>query len=223
MLIRTPSYLYMLNDTLGRLPVYTASSRGLTYFGRSLAWLHQHTKLTLDKKAVFEYLWCSYPLHFKTLYQDVYRYPGGSVTGINLQTQTITTYPGIVYNLPDHRKRYYRLYRHFMDGLSPKLNLLPMDSGTHIHHPKFVAGKMFHELLRATSTEIKSILKTLSGQRTLVTQEELTSRQVCLELIRQNPNLHSWIDTDHLKALLQKASNDQYAYIFTLAQLAKVL
>lgn len=471
MMIRTSTHLYILNDVLGRLPVYTTSSRGLTYFGRSLKWLHQHSKLTLDKTAVFEYLWCSYPLHFKTLYQDVYRYKGGNVTGIDLQTKTITTYPGVecnfderndfdlevnsktvsslflranqqivnrsdpgpinlslsggldsravayglnhhatnvsassflypgaeedvvvaekvaafigmpwkkytvsrsiqnddellhmkmgqnyiglsflldyfkqlrldhpkgfllvtgdggdkilpylgeanthlsfdqlvrktahrntvipirilsklldwtedeflhhlagilnaypertpnnksihfalyekvhqsffegedrnrhffwsttpFYNLelfhyamkiPDQQKRYYRLYRHVMDYLSPTLANLPNDSGTHIHHPKFIARKMFHELFRATSPEIKSLLKGLAGKSVVVNKAELTSRQVCLELISKNPNLQAWIDTDQLKALLRMATSDQYAYVLTLSQLAKVL
>ena len=32
MMIRTPLHLYILNDAFGRLPVYTTSSRGLTFF-----------------------------------------------------------------------------------------------------------------------------------------------------------------------------------------------
>lgn len=471
LMIRTDDFLFIINDMLGRLPVYTSSSHGLTYFGRSLHWLHQHTKLKLDKTAVFEYLWCSYPLHFKTLYRDVRWYQGGSVTGINLQTQAITTHAGVIcnfderhdfdleantkaitslflrashqivnqadsgriivslsggldsravayglnqfdtktgsssflypgaeedvvvaekvaamigmpwkkytvhrtiendeqllymkmgqnyiglsflldyfkqlrrdhhrsfllvtgdggdkifpylgeanarlsfdqlvrktahrhsvipihllsklldwteddflhhlggilntypesvpnnkslhfilyekvhqsffegedrnrhfcwsttpfYNLelfqyamkiPDSQKRHYRLYRHFMDSLSPALARLPVDSGTHVHHPRFVAQKIFHESFRSTSPQIKSTLKKLAGQGNLVPTEEWTSRQVCVELIRMHPDLDAWIDTDQLKTLLRKATSDQYAYVLTLSQLAKVL
>ncbi|HQW25433.1 MAG TPA: hypothetical protein PLV75_05730 [Saprospiraceae bacterium] len=471
MMIRTPLHLYILNDAFGRLPVYTTSSRGFTFFGRSLEWLHHHVKLSLDKTAVFEYLWCSYPLHFKTLYRDVYRYKGGSITGINLQTQAVTVYPGSTFNfderndfdpevnskrvsslflqasqrivshsdhwpvnlslsggldsravayglnyhaanmsasgflypgaeddvvvaekvatligipwkkytvarsiqndnellhmkmglnyiglsflldyfkqlrtdhpkgfllvtgdggdkvlpylgevnaqlsfdqlvqktahrntvipisilnkilgwtedeflhhlavvlntypekssnnksihfalyekvhqsffegedrnrhffwsttpfydldlfayamkIPDHQKRYYRLYRHFMNDLSPTLAKLPNDTGTHMHHPRFIAGKMFHELFRATSPEIKTFLKRQTGKSRVVNAVELAERQICLELISGNPDLEALIDTDHLKSLLRIANSEQYAYVLTLSQLAKVL
>ena len=125
--------------------------------------------------------------------------------------------------IPDHQKRYYRLYRHFMNDLSPTLAKLPNDTGTHMHHPRFIAGKMFHELFRATSPEIKTFLKRQTGKSRVVNAVELAERQICLELISGNPDLEALIDTDHLKSLLRIANSEQYAYVLTLSQLAKVL
>ena len=99
--IRRNTTFLILNDPLGRLPVYRMQTNGGSYVGRSLYWLHQHIQLIPDPISVMEYMWSSYPLHFKTLFTGVGRQKGGSIIELDPSTGDMKIHEGEAYNFDE--------------------------------------------------------------------------------------------------------------------------
>ena len=76
--------LYILNDRLGRLPLYYFDNGEILFVGRHMALLQQMKLLEFDKFGAASFLWSGYYIGHRTLYKDVKRLPGGSLVVIDL-------------------------------------------------------------------------------------------------------------------------------------------
>jgi asparagine synthase (glutamine-hydrolysing) len=84
--VQNGSELIIINDPLGRLPVYYYSTNNHFYIGRHLGVLANAGLLQPCPKAAASFLWSSYYIGHRTPYQQVFRLAGGSVVQVNLHT-----------------------------------------------------------------------------------------------------------------------------------------
>ena len=90
--------LYIINDPLGRLPMYWFQSENHFFIGRHLGLLASNHLLQPDAMSIASQLWSSYLLGNGTLYKDVRRLPGGSLMHLHLATGQATLTNGTPYN-----------------------------------------------------------------------------------------------------------------------------
>ncbi len=99
--VSTQSSIFVFTDCLGRLPVYIYQTSDFLFIGRSLYLLKEQFDVELNPMSVLEYLWCSYPLNFKTLYKNVYRLKGGTIIELSSQAYNYTIEEGKVLNFDE--------------------------------------------------------------------------------------------------------------------------
>ncbi len=93
--------LYIINDRLGRLPMYWHNSETHFFAGRHLAFLTENNLLVPDKMSVASLLWSGYLIGHRTLYKDVKRLPGGSFVHINVAPADVQLTAGTQLNFDE--------------------------------------------------------------------------------------------------------------------------
>lgn len=88
--VQKDQQLFIINDLLGRLPVYHYSANGHFFTGRHIGLLAEAGLLQPCQKAAASVLWSSYFIGYRTPYQGVYRLPGGSVVQVDISTGEAT-------------------------------------------------------------------------------------------------------------------------------------
>ena len=84
--IQADTQLFIINDPLGRLPVYYYNTTAVFLIGRHLRVLADAGLLQPCPKATASVLWSSYFIGHRTPYQQVYRLPGGSGVQVDVAT-----------------------------------------------------------------------------------------------------------------------------------------
>ncbi len=84
--IQKNDQLFLINDPLGRLPVYYYTTNQHFYIGRHLGTLADAGLLQPCPKATASVMWSSYFIGHRTPYHQVYRLPGGSGVQVDLST-----------------------------------------------------------------------------------------------------------------------------------------
>ncbi len=92
---------YIINDPLGRLPMYWHNSDTIFFVGRHLAFLKENNLLVPDKMSVASLLWSGYLLGQRTLYKEVKRLPGGSFVHVNVETAHVQLSAGSQLNFDE--------------------------------------------------------------------------------------------------------------------------
>jgi len=97
--------LYIVNDKLGRLPVYWYNTGANFFVGRNLALLAENHLLVPDRMSVASLLWSSYLIGHRTIYKDVKRIPGGSFAHISLATGSAVLTEGAQINFDERSEQ----------------------------------------------------------------------------------------------------------------------
>lgn len=87
--IQTGHVIHVVNDPLGRLPMYHHASEETFFIGRHLETLAREGALVHDKESAASYIWSGYMIGHRTPYKNVGRLPGRSVIRIDLQQATV--------------------------------------------------------------------------------------------------------------------------------------
>ena len=97
--------VYIINDKLGRLPMYFYNTATHFFAGRHLSLLAGNNLLLPDKMSVASLLWSGYLIGHRTIYKDVKRLPGGSFIRIHLLTGEAEVIAGSQLNFDERSNR----------------------------------------------------------------------------------------------------------------------
>ncbi len=97
--------LYIINDKLGRLPMYWYQTNTHFFAGRHLGLLAENQLLCPDQMSVASLLWSGYLIGHRTLYKDVKRLPGGSFIHIQLNSGSAVVNEGSPFNFDERNSQ----------------------------------------------------------------------------------------------------------------------
>jgi len=92
--IQSGDNLFIVNDRMGRLPMYFHNTGTHFFAGRHLGLLAENKLLTPDKMSTASLLWSGYLIGHRTPFKDVHRLPGGSVIKVGLNKATVDIQKG---------------------------------------------------------------------------------------------------------------------------------
>jgi hypothetical protein len=118
---------------------------------------------------------------------------------------------GASMEVPDSQKKYYKLYKHFMQVLAPAFYHLPDAGGGKIGDIYFHARKFVRENFRSTGRPLKASLKSLNE---LLSGNSTVKQRVALRL----PDSINEINEGVWMTLQKKESYQTYLHMLTLSK-----